>query len=333
MSDPNRFETGEIPVIDVSAISLNVPEYNVQDRGYQDVGDKLCAALASCGFAYLKNHGIDSQTVKECMTQAKEFFSMPQPIKAKYSRGIHEIQGYSSRGREVLEDESVVEAKESLDVANVGRTGRLPDTEVPDLRPALESLACRSSHLARRLLRCLATDLGTDPEEFLANHSDILTGVNNASAIRLLHYPPLNSVGDNSGKRVTRCGMHTDYGGLTLLFQDASGGLEVQSSSTKNGIGWVRAAPIEGTIVVNIGDLLQFWSGGRYRATPHRVVADNRYGDCNVHSRYSVAVFIHPNHDTKIEPLRGEKTFGLNKSDTALKHIQRRFSETYTTRA
>ena len=50
-----------------------------------------------------------------------------------------------------------------------------------------------------------------------------------------------------------------------FVFQDSLGGLEIQSQEK-----WVKAPPIEGTIVVNIGDLLQFWSGGKYKATPHR---------------------------------------------------------------
>ena len=63
----------------------------------------------------------------------------------------------------------------------------------------------------------MALGLQIDPEEFLQQHSEIFNGeVKNASAVRLLHYPPLNDVSDS---KITRCGKHTDYGGLTLLFQ------------------------------------------------------------------------------------------------------------------
>ena len=55
-------------------------------------------------------------------------------------------------------------------------------------------------------------------------------------------------------------GFHWKY------FQDQLGGLEIQN---RNGT-WVKAKPIPNTIVINIGDLLEFWSSGRYRATPHR---------------------------------------------------------------
>ena len=84
---------------------------------------------------------------------------------------------------------------------------------------------CTYNFSATRLLKCLALGLQIDPNEFLQQHSGILNcddDVHNASAIRLLHYPPVNKkfVQQNSAdSKITRCGKHTDYGGLTLLFQ------------------------------------------------------------------------------------------------------------------
>lgn len=92
----------------------------------------------------------------------------------------------------------------------------LPDDQVPKLRPCLESLTSQVRFLAQRLLKCLAFDLQIDPETFLRQHSGMLTGQGNGSAVRLLHYPPVEQ---NSAQKITRCGKHTDYGGLTLLFQ------------------------------------------------------------------------------------------------------------------
>ena len=82
--------------------------------------------------------------------------------------------------------------------------------------------------LARRLIRCLATDLGADPLQFLQDHSEMFTGRgNNATSIRLLHYPKIEADSGSNGacaasvetSCITRCGEHTDYGGLTLLYQ------------------------------------------------------------------------------------------------------------------
>ncbi len=92
---------------------------------------------------------------------------------------------------------------------------------------------------------------------------------------------------------------------------------------------WISARPIPGTIVVNIGDLLQYWSGGRYRATPHRVrLTDERTMRA---TRNSIALFVHPNHDTDIRPFNGQEDKEESEvhGTTALDHVSRRFQETY----
>ena len=124
---------------------------------------------------------------------------------------------------------------------------------------------------------------------------------------------------------------------VTFVLQDSLGGLEVQTLD--GGTQWTQAPPIEGSIVVNIGDLLQFWSAGKYRATPHRVVVDSTTSQ---NSRYSIAVFVHPNHDTLIKPLgkligSSSNNFGKQETEiepswasrTAKDHINKRFVETY----
>jgi len=312
-----------IPVIDVSPIGLTSISPTFDD--YQQVSSSLAQALSTWGFAYLTNHGLNPTTITSCFSQSEAFFKLPQTIKDKFARGIETIQGYSSQGREILEE--TIEAKESFDVSKIAPSGVLPDAEVPKLRPSITELSREAGSLAQRLLRCLALDLQIDIEKFLHAHSGMLTGVANASAIRLLHYPPLDIDEQNlAQQKITRCGKHTDYGGLTLIFQDSLGGLEVQ---TLDGTEWAKAPPLDGAIVVNIGDLLQFWSGGKYRATPHRVIVDAEM--CN-QARYSIAVFIHPNHDTDISPFGGKSKIeeGDHKR-TAKVHINKRFAETYLT--
>ncbi|MCU4676020.1 hypothetical protein N7931_10275 [Catenovulum sp. 2E275] len=109
---------------------------------------------------------------------------------------------------------------------------------------------------------------------------------------RLLRYPALPE-GYELEASQNRAGAHTDYGGITLLFQDAVGGLEVKS---RNG-GWVQATPIPGTIVINTGDLMQRWTNDVLLSNPHRVKQPEQ---SIRQDRYSIAYFCSPNKDKVI---------------------------------
>ncbi|MGH7004219.1 MAG: 2OG-Fe(II) oxygenase family protein, partial [Alphaproteobacteria bacterium] len=84
---------------------------------------------------------------------------------------------------------------------------------------------------------------------------------------------------------------HTDYGCITFVCQDDSGGLQVRNRAGE----WIAAPPIPGTLVVNIGDLLARWTNDLFRSTPHRVV--NTSG----RARYSLAVFYDPDFDAEVK--------------------------------
>jgi isopenicillin N synthase-like dioxygenase len=89
-------------------------------------------------------------------------------------------------------------------------------------------------------------------------------------------------------------GEHTDYGLLTILWQDDAGGLEVRSRS-----GWVAAPPIPGSFICNIGDMLDRMTRGVYRSTPHRVL--NTAG----RDRLSFPFFFDPNFAARVQPIEG----------------------------
>jgi isopenicillin N synthase-like dioxygenase len=107
-----------------------------------------------------------------------------------------------------------------------------------------------------------------------------------------------------------RAGEHTDYGSITLLFQDDRGGLQVKSP---NGT-FVDATPIPGTVVVNAGDLLARWSNDTIKSTLHRVVEPPAPEEGDVHpARYSIAYFCNPNFSSYIKAIDG--TFGAEKGE------------------
>ncbi len=107
---------------------------------------------------------------------------------------------------------------------------------------------------------------------------------------QMVYYPPQPPQADAAQFGVAP---HTDYGCITLLWQDTLGGLQVREIA--NGT-WIDAPPIPGTFVVNVGDLLARWSNDRYRSTLHRVI--NRSG----RERHSIATFYDPTYDAAVDP-------------------------------
>uniref|UniRef100_A0A7M5WVU3 Fe2OG dioxygenase domain-containing protein n=1 Tax=Clytia hemisphaerica TaxID=252671 RepID=A0A7M5WVU3_9CNID len=134
------------------------------------------------------------------------------------------------------------------------------------------------------------------------------------SQLRSLYYPGVDS--KEILPEQIRCGEHTDYGTLTLLFPKAEG-LEVKSPSGN----FIKAKLIEGTIIVNAADLLERWSSGRIKSTLHRVSLPK---DTN-QPRQSIAFFVNPDNETLVECLDGSNTC---KPIRASDWLTKRFGET-----
>jgi isopenicillin N synthase-like dioxygenase len=182
------------------------------------------------------------------------------------------------------------------------------------------------------VMRAIGMGMGLD-ESFFDEYTD--KGDNN---LRLLHYPPVPKKIFKNNPGQVRAGEHSDYGSITLLMQDGVGGLEVQSPKGT----WVRATPIQDTIVVNAGDLLSRWSNDLIRSTRHRVIQppprpeemeDKDDEDAVFPERYSIAYFCNPNFDRWIEVLpgtwendeRGKRYEGIYSGE----YLVRRLAATY----
>src|SRR5438477_11642034 len=111
------------------------------------------------------------------------------------------------------------------------------------------------TRLCHRVMEGIALRLGLEESYFADRYAS-----EPLILFRIFNYPPPRD------PALWGVGEHTDYGLLTVLLQDASGGLEVRSRS-----GWVGAPPIAGSFVCNIGDMLDRMTRGVYRSTPHRV--------------------------------------------------------------
>ncbi|KAH7560316.1 hypothetical protein BM1_03950 [Bipolaris maydis] len=195
------------------------------------------------------------------------------------------------------------ETKESWD------QGATDDELNPNLWAATESLP-RFGHFMEkffhtcheaeeRLLRAVAVGLGLDETHF----DDKLT--DRVNEFRLTHYPPVrkSDISLEMGSQA-RTSEHTDFGTITLLFQDSVGGLEVESHEEQGVFHPITAAAP--TMVINIGDSLQRWTNDRLRSTVHRVTipvnGDAMDDDIVIPSRYSIVSFKKPNRDVSLYP-------------------------------
>ncbi|KIW03576.1 uncharacterized protein PV09_05331 [Verruconis gallopava] len=283
---------------------------------------EILSGFQKAGFIYLRNHGIPKETVKTVFEESAQWFARPQEQKdalAWYSPKAN--RGYTAHGREKvtnLTEQGDVEAlraavpdlKESLEIGREGEPD-CPNMWADDeagkrFKATMLSFfdTCKNLHI--ELMRAIAVGLGID-ESWFDGYTD-----RGDNTLRLLHYPPVKKAVFDANKSQVRAGAHTDYGSVTLLFQDSRGGLQVESPNGN----FIDATPIEGTIVINAGDLLARWSNDTIRSTTHRVVEPphppSEGADGEYPSRYSIAYFCNPNFDRMIEVIpstcaQGEK--------------------------
>lgn len=294
-----------IPLIDFSQFLHGDPSAKAS------TAKEILSGFQKAGFIYLKNHGIPKETVKHVFGASAKWFARPQEQKDKLAWYSAEAnRGYTAHGREKvtqLEEKGDVEAlraaapdlKESLEIGRDDEPG-CPNLWAEDAEGKVfkETMlkfhdTCKALHM--ELMRAIAVGLNIEPSWF-----DVYTDRGD-NTLRLLHYPPVNKEVFDKNSLQVRAGAHSDYGSVTLLFQDSRGGLQVESPNGN----FIDATPIEDTIVINAGDLLSRWSNDTIKSTMHRVVeppnppapdANGQYP-----ARYSIAYFCNPNFDKLIE--------------------------------
>lgn len=289
LAQARHIEAAEIPVIDIAPLLDGSPD------GAARVGLAMRQAAETIGFFYVRNHGIPSEVVEAAHRASREFFV--QPLEAKQQVTInHHHHGFLRVGEAKMYDKARADLKESfvwgLDLADddpavtadnpfLGRN-QWP-TEPPEFHTALYGFFTAGLGCARELMRAFAAGMGL-PENTFIRSTDRLIARGST-----IYYPPQRPDPDHEQFGVAP---HTDFGVLTLLWQDSVGGLEVQNRAGE----WVTAHPIPDTLVVNVGDLLARWTNDGFNSTPHRVV--NRSG----RERYSMVIAWDPNFETMIDP-------------------------------
>lgn len=312
-----------LPVIDISAL------YAADAQAQKRVAQEIDQACRTWGFFYIKGHTIAQAEIDAVIAAGKAFFA--QPLERKLEIDITQSRhhrGYGAIATEQLNPDLPGDFKETFDMSFhlpaddpdvlAGKPLRGPNRH-PDLlgwQALLEGHYQRMHQLSLTLLRAIASALGAEPDFFVRRFERPI------SALRLIHYPPRQGVANLS----KGAGEHTDYGCITLLYQDPVGGLQVRNLQGH----WLDAPFIEGTFVVNIGDMMARWSNDRYKSTPHRVISPEGV------DRYSMPFFCEPNPETIIDCLPGchneanpRKYEDVRCSD----YMLGRFAQTYAYRA
>ncbi|XP_016301346.1 UPF0676 protein C1494.01-like [Sinocyclocheilus anshuiensis] len=307
----------EIPVVDVSVYELE--KTNVSVDNLEKISAELRRAFTEVGFVYLKNTGINQDEVDKVMGVSKKFFCLPESMKKPFSRSSFSCNG--NHGWVSVETESLNprrhgDLKEAFNTASLCSDINWPSEGVDDFRDVQVSFFLRCKELSLRVLRLMALGLGLEAEVFLSAHKHIGSDVN-GTTLRALYYPPVNSTCVKGNQ--LRCGEHSDYGSITLVFQSPEGGLQVLNRAGE----YISAPSIPGTVLINIADLMQRWTSDVYVSAVHRVLLPPA-GDSG--TRQSLAFFVQPDDEAIISCCDGSDKYPPVKS---VDYLLSRFKDSY----
>ncbi|CAI6336790.1 unnamed protein product [Periconia digitata] len=305
VAPPRKPTVDEMPVIDLSSIDQDA-------NARKALAVKIKAAAENTGFFYVCNHGISEELIQSALEEVKGFFN--QSTEDKDRVGFHRAGkscGYHGVGSTQINNKETRDKKETFSMRYDTRIDPLHTEDpqdinssfssidyvwngtshLPNFRPVLTQFYQERLKLARKLIQLFALALDL-PEDYF----DSIVTQPGADAVHL-HYPGTEEMpGDaKNGKDVdVGIGSHTDIQCFTLLWQDMSGGLQVLSAADE----WLDAQPIEGTLVINIGDFMQRLSNNKFKSTVHRVY--NR----QTTSRYAMPFFLgfNPDHVCEVLP-------------------------------
>jgi isopenicillin N synthase-like dioxygenase len=254
-----------------------IPELNLSrfDSGGSERAEFLAALRAAAhdvGFFYLVGHGIESALLRDLLELTRRFFALPEAEKlaiemvhSPHFRGYTRIASEVTRERRDWREQIDIGAERPALAARLGSPAwtrlqgpnQWPEN-LPSLRPIVMRWQEAGAEVLGRLLRAFAMALGQPENAFDPMYRD-----EPHVLVKLIRYPGRDASDGDQG-----VGAHKDADLLTLLLQDEQAGLQVEAES-----GWVDVAPRRGSLVVNIGELLELASDGYLRATLHRVLS------------------------------------------------------------
>ena len=273
-------KVGAIPVIDLLAGSA---------------AEQIVEAAEEVGFFSIIGHEVDRTTRATLRSAVVELFSVSDEDKHRQAITRDNYRGFIPLGfftpNRAERDEQAdlyegfklhweVDASDPIcELSPIYGPNRWPD-HPQNLPNAVGAYWAACDRVASRLVGIFEDALGQPAGSMLDRFEFPVTNMT------LLHYPP----SDGSAMGIHP---HKDTNVLTILEPDALGGLFVRTREGE----WIEPKPPPGALVINIGDMLEVWSGGRFVSTPHKVI--NTSGQ----DRYAYPWFMAPSHDQLIEPL------------------------------
>ncbi|KAL1902721.1 hypothetical protein Sste5346_001164 [Sporothrix stenoceras] len=295
-----------IPVIDLTGAEEGGANRDAVARA-------LVEAAVEHGFVYIRNTGLDipAAAVNGAFDISRKLFKLPAEEKELCKIQTNN-RGWTGMHVETLDPKTqrVGDTKEAFNFGEFvdGKAQQPIPASIASDEPQIDSFFDLCYHLCLKLNDLLGIGLEVNPPDFFTVAHRKEAGPS-GNTLRLLYYPPRHDSGDDED---IRAGAHSDYGSMTLLFRLAGqAGLEI---NTRDG-SWAPVPVLPpGTgvekddappILVNIGDLLSYWTGGLLRSTVHRVIfpkpgadgaatANVTPGESTKEPRYSIAFFCHP---------------------------------------
>jgi isopenicillin N synthase-like dioxygenase len=293
---PRRRALARLPVIDLSAFCQAGSE---AERAR--VAREIHQASVDIGFFYVTGHGFTDAELRETLDWGLRFFNLPVATKMTIdAKKSPKAQGYIRTGGINPEGnpDKAPDLKERLMLAREVDPGepaegryaaggsQWPDPALlPGFEPYMKEQIRKRLTLTRQLARAFAVSLDLREDIFDAAHK------HPGSTFSFNYYPPI----DLSTVTGTQWSFspHTDYGTFTILVQDDLGGLQARNADGE----WIDVPPIDGTLVINVGDILMRWTNDLYISSLHRAL------NLNGAARISAPFFVQPNGRTEIRCL------------------------------
>ncbi|KAG8962884.1 hypothetical protein FRC03_003671 [Tulasnella sp. 419] len=326
-----------IPLVDLEAPAQDIVE-----------------GISQLGFLYLKCPAIPAASSVERMFDLSRQFFLSESITEKEKVAITiNNAGWVKLRQEALDSDGYPsgDIKEAFNMRQFDKDDVPRQPLPPILQSNVQEIAqfMRDCHqLCLRILETFAIALNLPKDFFTERHP---YGSPQGSVLRLLYYPETDVSGTKHRQDI-RAGAHSDYGSLTLLFQQTHGGLQVLLPSLpgqpSDEARWLDAPVIKDAVLVNIGDLMDFWTAGKFKSTLHRVKMPQTSEEAK--PRFSIAYFLHPDDEVRLARIipsdvkeeedtsfkRSAKSrFGVDPNEaplTAKEWLERRLTATYTGR-